>query len=325
MRPAHGPRVPIETVRPRSSLLTVLGLAACATGADAPRADDARIVGGVRVDIEEHPHQVSVQTAYGHRCGGSIVDERWVLTAAHCVEDFPATLAIVAGITRLSAGDRGDGQRVGVARVVLHPGYAPHSTPPHDDFALLRLQSALDLSGSEVAAIPLVGPDEVAAGWTDPGVLATVTGWGALHAGGALPDALRAVDVPIVSRTAAAEAYGAPIGSDQIAAGWLARGAHDACEGDSGGPLVVYGDDGDPVLAGVVSWGAECGQPEVPGIYARVSHASAWIETTLAEADAEVWVCADDELLCDESWCIPWEWTCDGAADCDDETDEADC
>jgi secreted trypsin-like serine protease len=307
----------------RASLLTSFAVLACAVGTD-PRTIDDRIEGGVRVDIDDYPHQVSVQTAYGHRCGGSILAETWVLTAAHCVADLPDDLAVGGGVTRLSELERGEGSSQDVARVVLHPEYDPEAAPPRNDLALLRLVDALD--PSRVAAIPLVGPDDADAGLTDPGVLATATGWGALYEGGSLPDGLRAVDLPIVSNTTAARAYGRTLGPDHIAAGWVAEGGHATCGGDSGGPLVVANDDGDQVLAGVISWGGDCDQSDLPGIYARVSHAHAWIESTMMdEDDAGEWFCADDELLCDESWCVPWDWTCDGYADCDDETDEEDC
>lgn len=310
-------------LRPRTSLLVFSAVLACAVGVD-PRVIDDRIEGGVRVDIDEYPHQVSVQTAYGHRCGGSIVDAAWVLTAAHCVADSPDGLAVGAGVTRLSELARGDGETQEVARVVLHPEYDPDAAPPRNDVALLRLAGALDLT--LVAAIPLVGPADADAGLTDPGVLATVTGWGAQSEGGPLPDALRAVDLPIVSTTTAARKYGRTLGDDHIAAGWIAEGGAATCGGDSGGPLVVANDDGDQVLAGVVSWGGDCDESQLPGIYARVSHAYDWIESTMVDAEDDgPWVCGDDELLCDVSWCVPLDWRCDGWADCDDETDEEGC
>lgn len=289
---------------------------------------DERIVGGDRIDIVEAPWQVSVQIAGGHRCGGSIVADDWVLTAAHCVDGVSEPLTVAAGVTRLSELDRGAGIVREVGWVVVHPDYTPRGAPPRSDLALLQLYTALPVDTEEVDTVEPVGRAEVDAGLTDPGVVATITGWGAIGSGGSLPDALRAVDVEIVGNARASKLYGRSIRDDEIAAGSPDGGEHASCEGDSGGPLVVWDDDDGPWLAGVVSWGGDCGDPELPGIFARVSEARAWIEEWIGgyvDDEEPQWSCAEDEWLCDVSWCVPAEWVCDGGADCDDETDELGC
>ena len=233
-------------------------------------AEEKSIVGGSATTIAQHPWQVSLQSWGSSFCGGSIISDRWILTAQHCVEDTSAgDLDVVAGVTQLSRAS--GGQTRAVSRIVRFPGY---SSPEHGkDVALLQLAQPLTL-GQNVQAIPLAVVDDNA---TPAGAVATVSGWGTLRSGGSSPDGLKSVNIPIISNATAQSRYrGETLTSDQLAAG--AQGK-DSCQGDSGGPLTVVAERG-RVLAGVVSWGYGCGDAEYPGMYARVSSFAGWIADT---------------------------------------------
>lgn len=235
------------------------------------------IVGGSSVSIVDHPWQISLQTNYGYAfCGGSIIHPEWVLTAQHCVEGEAASgLRVVAGVSRLSQSS--SGQIRGVDQIVRYPGY--YAPEYGEDVALLRLSSPFDLSAAGVAVIDLVTSADASAGMTAPGVDATVSGWGSLYSGGGSPDTLQAVNVPIVTQSAANAAYsGVNITSDQLGAGLIGTGGRDSCQGDSGGPLTVPDGAGGRRLAGVVSWGYSCADSRWPGMYARVSSYASWIQ-----------------------------------------------
>lgn len=239
-------------------------------------ATDAKaIVGGSATTIAAHPWQVSVQTSSGyHFCGGSILNDTWVLTANHCVEGSTASsLRVVAGVTKLSQASQG--QVRGVAQIVRFPGYS--SPELGKDAALLRLSTPLALSGT-VTPIAFATPDDVAAGATDAGRAATVSGWGATSSGSSsTPDTLRAATLALVSATAAQAAYAQEsLTADQLAA---AAAGRDSCQGDSGGPLTVSSSRG-PLLVGIVSWGYGCADPAWPGLYGRVSAFASWIAST---------------------------------------------
>ena len=229
------------------------------------------IVGGSGAQIEDVPWQVSLRQFGGHFCGGAIVNAEWVVTAAHCVEGGVRGVTVLAGETFQSG--RG-GQERGIVGGAIYPGY---QTPEQGrDVAVLQLDAPLDFSDPAVNPIALVTPELAAAGYTDPGELATVTGWGTLSEGGRSPDQLQRVELPIVSLADARRAYG-NLGDDQLAAGLVGVGGKDSCQGDSGGPLIVAGPGGAPLLAGVVSWGISCGSARYPGMYARVSSYAGWI------------------------------------------------
>lgn len=231
------------------------------------------IVGGTIAPITAAPWQVSLQSAQGqHFCGGSIVAPTWVLTAAHCVEGNAAPGRIVAGTGKLSTANTGQIRQV--KRVISHTGY--NGDPAQGkDIALIELTTAFQLNGTTVAAIkPLTTKDAALA---NPGLPATITGWGATTEGGqTLPDDLRTVTVPVISLQSASASYNMTLTADQLPAG-LAAGGQDSCQGDSGGPLVVAKGT-EKVLAGVVSWGEGCARPNLPGLYARVTSFTTWMD-----------------------------------------------
>jgi secreted trypsin-like serine protease len=245
-----------------------------------PGGDSSEIVGGFPIGIEEAPWQISLQDpGFGHFCGGSILSADFVITAQHCTE-FGGQMQVLAGVDRLS--DAGSGQVVDVAEVIPFPGFTDPTQGK--DVSLLRLAAPIELDGVRTAPIAIADASAVSLGLTDPGVVSTVSGWGALTEGGPSPDDLQAVEVPIISNEEAQASYPSEtITEDQIGAGLLAEGGKDSCQGDSGGPLVVPDAEGTGfLLAGVVSWGFGCARPDAPGMYGRVSSFADFINETLA-------------------------------------------
>ncbi len=259
-----------------------------------PRATDEPIlpliVGGGPADPGEYPWMVALVNAStanpynGLFCGGSLIDAEWVLTAAHCVFDFfgfmisPDDLEVVLGINNLSDGPTSgsSGQRIGVAQIIPHPAYDDASRDA--DVALLHLATPASLAPSTVGTIGLVGPSDGAL--VAPGTVSTVTGWGLTSQGAEVgSNALLEVDVPIVSNATcnAPASYNGEVTLNMLCAG-LAAGGKDSCYGDSGSPLIVSDRNGGWLQAGVVSWGYGCAQPQLYGVYARVSQFKNWIE-----------------------------------------------
>ncbi len=235
-------------------------------------ADEAQeIVGGTTAPITAAPWQVSLQQGTSHFCGGSIIAPNWVATASHCVAEGAPT-RIVAGVARISQSAQGQIRQV--KRVIMYPGYTDPTVGK--DAALIEVTTPFDLNGSTVKAIrPVTAADPTAA--TDPGINATVTGWGATAENAqTLPDDLRTVTVPIIALSAASTMYGQTLTPDQLPAG-LTAGGRDSCQGDSGGPLVVQV-GGETLLAGIVSWGDGCARANKPGLYARVSSFAGWMD-----------------------------------------------
>ncbi|CAH0715020.1 unnamed protein product, partial [Brenthis ino] len=229
-----------------------------------PLLEDARIVGGEDIDITAAPYQVSILNRGRHSCGGSIIDNDLVITAAHCLIGVSSSnLAIRVGSSSSLKG----GEIYPVGDLAWNPGF--NYNKMDSDVALLWLSKPLEFN-ERVAPIKLFSEGEE----VGDGELTVVTGWGNIRESGGNPRTLQMVLVPKVSEKACSNAY-APLYTitPRMMCAGLPSGGKDACQGDSGGPLVHNGK-----LAGIVSWGLGCARPRYPGVYAKVSALRAWID-----------------------------------------------
>lgn len=231
-----------------------------------------KIVGGSALgNIEESPY--SMKFKYG--CDGSIIADKWILTAAHC-----KSVLKYGGIAgTLDAKDNTNVLKV--EKVIIHPKY--DGSKQSYDFALVKLKKAITFT-KEMQPVKLADENYERSGMQSEGTTATVYGWGLTSERGKASRFLNFVEVPIVSNETAnqARAYNGAVDETMIAAG-LEEGGKDACQGDSGGPMVTFNSFNEPVLVGVVSWGYGCARKYKYGIYSRVSFVHKWIMDTMAK------------------------------------------
>lgn len=245
-----------------------------------------RILGGENAETVDYPSIVAL-VAPGFAsaderlfCGGSLVAERWVLTAAHCVISgeidgvqqirAPASIRVIAGVSDLSQSLSTD--EVRVSQVILHPDYDQSEQLPPNDIALLELES------DTAAAVTTLFTGDTNSYTDSPGYIA---GWGAIEYANnfnlIFPTTLQDAIVPLVSHAEcnAPQSYNGILADSHLCAGF-AEGGVDACLGDSGGPLFITV-DGQQVQAGIVSFGIGCGEPLFYGIYTNISFHIPWL------------------------------------------------
>ncbi|XP_053621226.1 trypsin CFT-1 [Plodia interpunctella] len=255
--------------------LIVLALVAAAFAAEVPSdpyPNAQRIVGGTVTDISQWPEMAALLFSWGttgHRqsCGGTILNQRSILSAAHCfVGHATARWQVRLGSTNANSG----GSVFTTQQLINHPQY--NSPARYDnDVAILRVVGTINYgnnirAGSIAGANYNLGDNQVV--WA--------TGWGTTSAGGSLSEQLRQVQIWAVNQNTCRTRYasaGWTITDNMLCSGWLDVGGRDQCQGDSGGPLFH-----NRIVVGVCSWGLGCADSFYPGVNARVSRYTAWIQ-----------------------------------------------
>ncbi|XP_054152828.1 mite allergen Der p 3-like [Oppia nitens] len=226
----------------------------------------SNIIGGTDAKRGDNPHMCSLQVrGSGHSCGASIIGDQWAITAAHCVfGETPKTLYL-----RCSTLEHAKpGRDYNLTDLSVHKQFDGY----HYDLALLKIQGKFQLGSPDMDKIQLAAPGSN----VTVGSLLTVTGWGIYNlTDRKLSPKLRTVDVPVVDWLKCVDAYKRNkmnVTQDEFCAGYD-QGGKDSCTSDSGGPIKYQN-----TLVGIVSWGADCAQPNYPGAYERVGLFRDWIK-----------------------------------------------
>lgn len=222
-----------------------------------------RIVGGVEAIPGRYSYMTALVAGSEHFCGGALITDQWVLTAAHC-RGYGTHVMI--GRTDLGSNIELY-ERIPIEYEVVHPRY--NSNTNEHDILLVKL--------IRPSRIPPVSVDD-GSNLLLNGLEVTVMGWGTTCYGGPQSSKLLEVQVDVLDHNTCNRQYSGSITQDMICA---MRQGKDACQGDSGGPLIVKGaSSSNDILVGIVSWGNGCAEPSYAGVYSRVSAHYDWISLT---------------------------------------------
>ncbi|XP_050681638.1 trypsin-3-like [Leptidea sinapis] len=217
---------------------------------------DSRIVQGQTADIAHYPHQVSFIVNNSYFCGGFIVSENYILTAAHCAQDVdPKTVLLRAG-----SSNRKNGTIIEIAEVTPFPDY---DDPAFDkDVAVMKTAKPIVFNEYiQPIALPPAGRPMKA------NSIFKVSGWGRTKQGASsIPETLMQVELPVVSRYACFLTYPTVLTSNMFCGGNFFLGGEGTCQGDSGGAATQ-----DNMAVGIVSFGRGCGQALSPSVFADIA------------------------------------------------------
>nr|AUI10832.1 putative PQM protease precursor [Pisaura mirabilis] len=247
---------------------------------------EARIVNGTVSEAGKYPWMVSIHEKRAgkmqHACGGAILNENWIVTAAHCFDE-PVNLKdyeVYVGLYSILKRDAPTVQKLMVSKFIPHDMYSKKGFK--NDIALIKTATPIDIKGSKGYVNGICLPSSA----TNPSGEATVIGWGKIKSEGTMSAELREVTLPIVPWLECKAIYGSKASEFeflQVVPTMLCAGGNgkDTCQYDSGGPLFQYDKDGVATLIGTVANGGDCGYEHYPGMYMKVSAYKNWMNNAV--------------------------------------------
>jgi len=234
-----------------------------------------RIVNGNIAAVGDWPWQVSLNNNGRHFCGGSLINDEWIISAAHCFSGSTAGYTIL-----LALHDRLAQETWVVTRrfksLINHPQWNP--TQLRNDISLIKMDRSIKPYSNEIR--PICMPTHAEELDAHANKTTHVTGWGAGRIGGPLYQYLMEGKHVVLPAARCQLKYGARFSPQTQVCGGEIGDQAGPCQGDSGGPFTRQHKDGYWYLIGVVSWGIGCGDG---GVYTRVDSFLPWLESIIPQ------------------------------------------
>ncbi|XP_076039177.1 vitellin-degrading protease-like [Oratosquilla oratoria] len=233
-----------------------------------PKEGDSRIVGGKPAQPGHFVWLVYLKIWLYSYCAGSLITEKWILSAGHCMIVEARKITAILGLyDRTKEGVF----ESGIDKYIVHKDYIPGKVDSENDIALLKLEKSAPLNDYRIGTL-CIGDKEDA----ETGDIVIIAGWGHLSSGGVSPNKLMEVNLKVISDLECAEKYKYQYNTtEKMICTYTPE--RDACQGDSGAPAVIQTKEGYWVAVGIVSFGRGCAFINYPGVNTRISTYKNWI------------------------------------------------
>ncbi|MEE6482424.1 hypothetical protein FKM82_013237, partial [Ascaphus truei] len=238
----------------------------------------SRVVNGEDARPYSWPWQISLQYessgAYYHTCGGSLIAENWVLTAAHCISSARTYQVVVGEYDRSVKEGAEQIIPVNPKDIFVHPKWDDSCVACGNDIALIKLSRTVQINKEvQLGCLPPAGQ------LLSNDYPCYISGWGRLYTGGPSPDILQQALLPVVDHAHCTQKswWGSTVKESMVCAGGDIKSG---CNGDSGGPLNCQAPDGRWYIHGVTSFVSSrgCNATSKPTVFTRVSSFNEWIQ-----------------------------------------------
>jgi len=282
LQATKGPMTPVLTINNQQSKPANSDVFVSEENCGQHEYSSGRIVGGAEAPSGQWPWMAAIFLSGIKRtefwCGGSLIGDKYILTAAHCTRDSrqkpfaPSQFSVRLGdIDLVSEKEDAAPVTIKVKEVRSHPRFSRVGF--YNDLAILVLEEKVR---KNKFVIPICLPKPTLKKNHLPGKRASVVGWGTQFYGGKESQVQRQALIPIWRNEDCNRAYFQPITDNFLCAGY-SEGGVDACQGDSGGGLFMEIEH-QWTQIGIVSFGNKCGEPGYPGVYTRISEYIDWIK-----------------------------------------------
>ncbi|KAJ9579980.1 hypothetical protein L9F63_004363 [Diploptera punctata] len=237
-----------------------------------------RIIGGEVIKPHLYPWMVAILRNGKLHCGGSIINDKYVLTAGHCIKwTRKNRLTVIMGMHDRIAMEKGTVKTSEIDKTIVHENFRSNYLHDTNDIGLIKLKKPIQYTDS---IKPVCLPDP-ASDYTN--LTGMITGWGRTAQNGKPSRYLRNAGVKIIPQEACKNTtVGEKITDTMLCAYEFGT---DACQGDSGGPLLYEKLPGKVEQIGVVSWGIGCAEPGIPGVYTKMTEYVNWIKENTKDAE----------------------------------------